>query len=192
MLIDPNKLSADGTTSLASMSISEDGKHMAYGTSAAGSDWNEIKVRDIDSDADLADHIKWVKSSGASWTKDGKGFFYSRYDEPSSTNQLKGVNYFHKLYFHKLGTAQSEDVLIYDRPDQKEWGFSGGVTDDGRYLTIHVWKGTDTRNRFFYKDLSQSDAKVVELLNDFDADYSFIDNIGTTFYFRTDLKAPSF
>jgi len=190
VLIDPNKLSADGTTSLASMSISEDGKHMAYGTSAAGSDWNEIKVRDIESGADLADHIKWVKSSGASWTKDGKGFFYSRYDEPSSTNQLKGVNYFHKLYFHKLGNVQSEDILVYDRPDQKEWGFAGGVTDDGRYLTIHVWKGTDTRNRFFYKDLSQSDAKVVELLNDFDADYSFIDNIDTTFYFRTDLNAP--
>jgi prolyl oligopeptidase len=190
VLLDPNKLSPDGTISLASSAISEDGRLMAYGTSTAGSDWNEIKVRDIDSGADLADHIKWVKSSGASWTKDGQGFFYSRYDEPSSTNQLKGVNYFHKLYFHKLGSPQSEDPLIYDRPDQKEWGFSGGVTDDGRYLVIHVWQGTDTRNRFFYKDLQHPEAKVVELLKDFDADYSFIDNIETTFYFRTDLKAP--
>jgi prolyl oligopeptidase len=190
VLLDPNKLSADGTTSLASYSLSEDGRYMAYGTSAAGSDWNEIKVRDIESGTDLADHIQWVKSSGASWTKDGRGFFYSRYDEPSSTNQLKGVNYFHKLYFHKVGTPQSADVMVYDRPDQKEWGFSGGVTDDGRYLVIHVWQGTDTRNRFFYKDLTAPNAKVVELLNDFDADYSFIDNVGTTFFFRTDLKAP--
>jgi prolyl oligopeptidase len=190
VLLDPNKLSADGTISLASASISEDGRLLAYGTSTAGSDWNEIKVRDIDRGEDLADHIKWVKSSGASWTKDGRGFFYSRYDEPSSTNQLKGVNYFHKLYFHKLGSPQSEDPLIYDRPDQKEWGFNGGVTDDGRYLVIHVWQGTDTRNRFFYKDLQQPEATVVELLKDFDADYSFIDNIEATFYFRTDLKAP--
>ena len=190
VLIDPNKLSADGTVALASLSLSEDGNLMAYGISVAGSDWNEIKVREVDSGNELTDHIKWVKSSGASWTKDGKGFFYSRYDEPKSADQLKGVNYFHKLYYHKVGTPQSEDALIYERPDQKEWGFSGSVTDDGRYLIIHVWQGTDTRNRLFYKDLAQPDSKVVELLNDFDADYSFIDNVGTTFYFRTDLDAP--
>jgi prolyl oligopeptidase len=190
ILLDPNKLSADGTVALASLSLSEDGNLMAYGISAAGSDWNEIKVREVDSGNELTDHIRWVKSSGASWTKDGKGFFYSRYDEPKSADALKGVNYFHKLYYHRIGTPQAEDALIYERPDQKEWGFSGAVTDDGRYLTIHVWQGTDTRNRFFYKDLQQTDAKVVELLNDFDADYSFIDNVGTTFYFRTDLDAP--
>jgi prolyl oligopeptidase len=190
VLLDPNKLSADGTVALASLSLSEDGRLMAYGTSTAGSDWNEIKVREVDSGDELTDHIKWVKSSGAAWTKDGKGFFYSRYDEPKSADALKGVNYFHKLYYHKIGTPQSEDALIYERPDQKEWGFSGGVTDDGRYLVIHVWQGTDTRNRFFYKDLQQPDAKVVEFLNDFDADYSFIDNVGTTFYFRTDINAP--
>jgi prolyl oligopeptidase len=190
VLLDPNKLSPDGTVALSSLALSEDGKLMAYGISVAGSDWNEIKVREIDSGAELTDHIRWVKSSGASWTKDGKGFFYSRYDEPKSAEALKGVNYFHKLYYHKIGTPQSQDMLIYERPDQKEWGFSGGVTDDGRYLVIHVWQGTDTRNRFFYKDLHQPDAKVVELLNDFDADYSFIDNVGTTFYFRTDLNAP--
>ena len=190
VLLDPNKLSADGTVALASMSLTDDGKHMAYGISSAGSDWNEIKVREVDSGNELPDHIKWVKSSGASWTKDGNGFFYSRYDEPKSADALKGVNYFHKLYYHKLGTPQSADVLVYDRPDQKEWGFSGGVTDDGRYLAIHVWQGTDTRNRFFYKDLQQPDAKVVELLKDFDADYSFVDNVDTTFYFRTDLDAP--
>ncbi len=190
LLLDPNKLSADGTVALATYSITDDGKRMAYGISAAGSDWHEFKVRDLDSGRDLPDHIRWVKSSGAAWTKDGQGFFYSRYDEPKSADAFKGVNYFHKLYYHRLGTAQSEDALIYERPDQKEWGFGGGVTDDGRYLVISVWQGTDTRNRFFYKDLQQPDAKVVELLKDFDADYTFIDNVGPTFYFRTDLDAP--
>jgi prolyl oligopeptidase len=190
VLLDPNKLSPDGTIALAGYSITDDGALMAYGTSAAGSDWNEWKVRGIRTGEDRSDEIKWVKSSGASWTKDGKGFFYSRYDAPDETNKFKGVNYFHKLYYHALGTPQSEDVLVYHRPDQKEWGFFGSVTDDGRYLGITVWQGTDTRNRFFYKDLESPNNPVVELLNDFDADYTFIDNIETTFYFRTDLNAP--
>jgi prolyl oligopeptidase len=190
MLLDPNKLSSDGTVALAGYSITDDGTLMAYGTSTAGSDWNEWKVRDVRTGEDRSDEIKWVKSSGASWTKDGKGFFYSRYDAPDETNKFKGVNYFHKLYYHALGTPQSEDVLVYHRPDQKEWGFFGSVTDDGRYLGITVWQGTDTRNRFFYKDLESPNNPVVELLNDFDADYTFIDNVESTFYFRTDLNAP--
>jgi prolyl oligopeptidase len=190
VLLDPNTLSPDGTVALGPTAISEDGKLLAYGINVAGSDWQEFKVRDIESGSDLPDHIQWAKSSGAAWTKDGQGFFYSRYDEPAGTNLLKGVNYFHKVYYHKLGTPQAEDKLIYERPDQKEWGFAAGVTDDGRYLALHVWHGTDTRNRFFYKDLATPDAAVVELLRDFDADYTFIDNVGTVFYFRTDLKAP--
>ena len=195
VLLDPNTFSADGTVSLATYSVTDDGKLIAYATSAAGSDWNEFRVRDIESGADLPDHLKWIKSSGAAWTKDGKGFFYSRYDEPASTNQLKGVNYFHKLYYHRLGDPQSADQLIYHRPDQKEWGFGAGVTDDGRYLVISVWQGTDTKNRFFYKDLADvgltnAGSSVIELHRDFDADYSFIDNLGPVFYFRTDLNAP--
>jgi len=189
VLLDPNKLSADGTIALSGYTITDDGQLMAYGLSSAGSDWQEWKVRDIESGRDLPDTIKWVKSSSASWTKDGKGFFYSRYDAPSATNTFKGVNYYHKLYFHRLGEDQEQDVLVYDRPDQKEWGFFGAVTDDGRYLIITVWHGTDTRNRVFYKDLQSPGAKVVELLNDFDADYTFIDNVGETFFFRTDQNA---
>ena len=190
VLLDPNKLSTDGTIALSGYTITDDGQLMAYGLSTAGSDWQEWKVREIESGRDLPDTIKWVKSSSASWTKDGKGFFYSRYDAPSSTNTFKGVNYYHKLYFHRLGTDQDRDVLVYDRPDQKEWGFYGGVTDDGRYLVITVWQGTDTRNRVFYKDLQSPGNSVVELLNDFDADYTFIDNIGESFLFRTDQNAP--
>jgi prolyl oligopeptidase len=190
VLLDPNKLSADGTVALAGLSVSDDGKWLAYATSTGGTDWQEWHVREIATGVDRPDFLQWSKSSSAAWTKDGQGFFYSRYDAPASTNTLKGVNYFHKLYYHKLGTPQSDDVLVYDRPDQKEWGFYGQVTDDGSYLILTVWHGTDTRNRLFYKDLQTPDSKVVELLNDFDADYSFIDNIGTVFYLRTDLNAP--
>jgi prolyl oligopeptidase len=190
VLLDPNKLSPDGTIALSGLAVSDDGKLLAYGLSTAGSDWQEWKVRDVETGADRPDHVNWVKFSDASWTKDGKGFFYSRYDEPAKTNQLKGVNYFHKLYYHRLGTPQSQDTLVYHRPDQKEWGFDGEVTEDGRYLVITVRQGTDTRNRVFYKDLQKPDSPVVEFLNDFDADYSVIANVETTFFFRTDLNAP--
>jgi len=190
ILLDPNKLTTDGTAALSGYAISEDGNFMAYGVASAGSDWQEWKVRDVRTAEDVKDHIKWVKFSSASWTKDGKGFFYSRYDEPKPGQTLKGVNYFQKLYFHRLGSPQSDDTLIYDRPDQKEWGFGGFVTDDGRFLIISVSQGTDTRNRVFYKDLQKPASKVVELLNQFDADYSFIDNDGPLFWFRTDLDAP--
>jgi prolyl oligopeptidase len=190
VLLDPNALSPDGTVALSGYSISEDGNWMAFGLSTAGSDWQEWRVRDVRTGRDEADLLKWVKFSGASWTKDGKGFFYSRYDEPKAGQAKKGANYFQKLFFHRLGTAQSEDVLVYERPDEKEWGFGGHVTDDGRYLVISVWKGTDRRNRVFYKDLQAPGAKVVELLNDFDAHYSLVDNDGTLFWFTTDLDAP--
>src|SRR5262249_2961847 len=122
MLIDPNTLSADGTVALSGLSVSQDGKLLAYSLSASGSDWQEWKVRDVETGKDLTDDLKWVKFSGASWTPDGKGFFYSRYDEPKD-NALKGTNYFQKLYYHRLGTSQAEDTLIYERPDQKEWLF---------------------------------------------------------------------
>jgi prolyl oligopeptidase len=190
ILIDPNKLSADGTIALTSYAISEDGKYMAYGLATAGSDWQEWRVRDIDTGNDLDDHIKWVKFSGGSWTHDGKGFFYSRYDTPAPGEELAATNYFHKLYYHQLGSPQSADQLVYERPDQKEWGFGGGVTEDGAFLIIHVWKGTERKNGIFYKELTSPGAEVVELLKDFDAEYDFIGNDGRTFWFRTDLAAP--
>jgi prolyl oligopeptidase len=188
VLLDPNTLSADGTVALSGMSISEDGKLMAYSLSASGSDWQEWKVRDIESGKDLADDIKWVKFSGASWTPDGKGFFYSRYNEPKS-DALKGTNYFQKLYYHHLGTPQSEDLLIYDRPDQKDWFFDGYVTEDGRYLVVTISQGTDVKSRVYYKDLKAKEAPIVKLLDDYDAAYNLIGNEGQTFWFRSDLDA---
>jgi len=189
VLLDPNTLSSDGTVALAGEAITDDGKLLAYGTAASGSDWEEWHVRDVDSGKDLPDLIKWVKFSGASWSKDGKGFYYSRYDEPKGT-ALRDANYFQKLYYHTVGTPQSDDKLIYERPDNKELGFGGAVTDDGHYLVIFVWQGTSPKNRLYYKDLTQPNSEVVKLLDDFDAEYRFIDNDGPIFWIRTDLDAP--
>jgi prolyl oligopeptidase len=190
VLIDPNTLSADGTVSLTVSAVSEDGKRIIYGTSKAGSDWQEYRVRDIESGQDLPDLVEWVKFSGVSWAKDGSGFYYSRYPAPAKGGKLTASNKNHSLYFHKLGTQQAADQLIYARPDRPDWGVHGFVTDDGEYLGINLTQGTDPRNRFYYKSLQDPDANVVELLPDFDADYSFIDNVGSIFYFQTNLDAP--
>jgi len=189
ILLDPNSLSKDGTVALSGISVSEDGKRLAYGLSSSGSDWQEWHVRDVESGADLPDLIKWVKFAGASWKKDGSGFFYSRYDEPKAETMMKGTNYFQKLYFHKIGTPQSEDQLIYDRPDQKDWFIRGSVTQDGNYLVINIGAGSDVKNRVYYKDLRAKDSQIVKLLDDFDASYNLIDNDGPVFWFHTDLGA---
>jgi prolyl oligopeptidase len=190
-LLDPNTLSPDGTVALSGLDISEDSRLLAYGLSSAGSDWQEWKVREVDSGEDRDDLIEWVKFSNASWSHDGEGFYYSRYDEPDESSMLEDANYYQKLYYHRLGTLQAEDVLIYARDDEKEWGFDGTVTDDGKYLIITIWQGTERKNRVFYRELTPNGrGPVVELLNDFDAAYHFVDNDGTTFWFRTDLDAP--
>ena len=189
VLLDPNTLSADGTVALAGASITDDGKFMAYATAQSGSDWQEWHVRDVSTGKDQSDSLQWSKFSGAAWSKDDKGFFYSRYDEPKGT-ALRDTNYFQKLYYHQLGTSQAEDKLIYERPDNKEMLFGGTVTDDGRYLVIHVSQGTSPKNRLYYKDLTKPDAPVVKLLDDFDAQYLFVDNDGPVFWIQTDLQSP--
>jgi len=190
VLLDPNTLSEDGTVALSGIAISRDGRYLAYGLSRSGSDWQEWKVRDIETGEDLPDHLRWIKFSGASWTLDGQGFFYSRYDEPAPGSEYESANYFQKLYYHRLGTPQSEDLLVYHRPDQKEWGFAGGVTEDGDYLIISVWRGTDPKNLIFYKDLRDPQSPVVELIREFEAEYSFVGNDGSRFWLLTDLQAP--
>jgi prolyl oligopeptidase len=191
VLLDPNKLSNDGTVALSGLVASEDGKLMAYGLSASGSDWQEWRVRDIETGQDLPDTIKFVKFSGASWGHDSKGFFYSRYDEPKEATKLQDANYFQKLYYHQIGTAQSEDILIYERKDEKEWGFGGSVTEDGRYLVVTVWKGSNPQVRIYYKDLQDKDAQVAKLIDtNFEAAYNFIGNDGPVFFFQTDMDAP--
>jgi prolyl oligopeptidase len=190
VVLDPNTLSEDGTVALSGTSISEDGKLLAYGLSSGGSDWQEWKVREIETGRDLPDRLQWVKFSGAAWTHDSKGFFYSRYDEPREGGRMEDTNFYQKLYYHRLGTPQSEDELVYQRPDQKEMGFGAAVTEDGRYLVIFAWKGTEINNGIFYKDLRTPGSKVVELLKDFDASYNFVGNDGPVFWLRTDSGAP--
>ncbi len=190
VLLDPNSLSKEGTVALAGYSVSEDGKLIAYGLSKAGSDWSTWRVKEVDAGADREDLVEWVKFSGASWKKDGSGFFYSRFDAPKEGSSLTGLNEFQKLCFHKLGTPQAADEIVYERRDHKEWGFGGGVTEDGLWLIITITEGTDPKDRVYYRDLTRPDAPVTPLLDDFDAAYSFIANDGPIFYFRTDLDAP--
>lgn len=189
-LLDPNKLSGDGTVALAGYAISDDGQRMAYGLAADGSDWREWKVKDVATGEDLSDHLKWIKFSGVSWTPDNKGFYYSRYDEPEKGEEFTEANYYQKLYYHRIGDTQDKDRLVYQRPDQKEWGFDGDVTEDGDYLVITVWRGTERKNQVFYKNLQEAEAPVVELLAGFDAEYDYIGNQGDRFWFVTDLDAP--
>ncbi|HNN91135.1 MAG TPA: prolyl oligopeptidase family serine peptidase [Pseudomonadota bacterium] len=189
VLLDPNSMSKDGTVALGGMSISHDGKLMAYGMAAAGSDWQEWRVRDVATGQDLPDVLKWIKFSGAAWTKDNKGFYYGRFDEPKG-KEFESVNYFQKLYYHRLGTTQDKDTLVYESKEHKDWQFSPTVTDDGKYLIITVAKGTDDKYRILVQDLSQPGSKLVELINNFDAEYTFIDNDGPVLWFKTDLNAP--
>jgi len=188
LLMDPNILSEDGTVSLAGYTISEDGKTMAYGLADGGSDWRTWHVRDVASGQDGPDEVKWVKFSGTSWTHDNQGFFYSRYDEPESP--LEQVNLNQKLYYHQLGQPQSEDELVYARPDEPEWGFGSTVTEDGRTLVIHVWQGTEEKNRIYLEDLDEEGFEVEPLLDDFDASYHFLGNQDSRFLFQTNLEAP--
>lgn len=157
LLLDPNLLSKDGTVALSGYVPSDDGKYLAYGVAESGSDWNVWRIKDVATGQDLSDTIRWVKFSSVAWTSDHLGFFYSRYDEPKG-NEFTGVNYYQKLYYHRVGTDQSQDVLVYERPDEKEWGFGGSVSDDGKYLAIAVWRGTEKKNLFFYAPIA--DGKI--------------------------------
>lgn len=189
VLLDPNTLSHDGTVALGGLAVSRDGRHLAYAVSRSGSDWQEWRVRTVDGAKDLAEELRWVKFSNAAWRADSKGFYYARYDEPRGAVK-SAVNYYQKLYYHQLGTPQAADTLVYQRKDRKEWGFEPQVTEDGHYLVINVWRGTDPRSACFYQDLTRPDAPVVELLNTFDAAYQFLGNDGPVFYFLTDKDAP--
>ncbi|MFZ4578473.1 MAG: prolyl oligopeptidase family serine peptidase [Myxococcota bacterium] len=190
VLLDPNTLTADGTVALTLWTPSRDGKRLAYGLSASGSDWVEVKVRDVATGKDLDDQLKWVKFSGLSWTPDHKAFYYSRYDEPVAGTEMSGNQFFQKLCLHVLGQPQSADRVVYERKDQKEWGFGGDVTEDGKYLIIPVWLGADRKNGMFFQDLTKGSRVTVELIAEFDAGFDFLGNDGPVFYFRTDRAAP--
>jgi prolyl oligopeptidase len=188
VLIDPNLFSADGTVALSGLAFSHDGERVAYAVSTSGSDWLEWHVRDVAGGTDLGDRVQWSKFSGAAWRADGSGFYYSRYDQPVDAH-FKAANYFHKLYFHRLGTPQADDVLVYERPDHKDWNVAPVVSEDGRWLIIYVSEGTEPRNRVFVQDLAEG-GEVVELLPDADGKYEYLGNDADRFYFQTTRDAP--
>jgi prolyl oligopeptidase len=194
VLIDPNEFSEDGTVALTMVSISDDGRYLAYGKAVGGSDWQTFHIREIETGEEYDYHLEWIKYSPAAWTHDHAGFFYSRFPVPEG-DPLTAPNVDHQLYYHELGKDQDEDVLIYARPDRPDWRFAGQVTRDGRYLIISVHEGTDRRNRVYYMDLEDPASPVfgndvVELLDDFDGGYQFLDNDGPVFYFLTTAEAP--
>jgi prolyl oligopeptidase len=190
VLIDPNTLSKDGTVALGSLSFSDDGALMAYSVSASGSDWLEWRIREVATGRDRPDVLKWSKFSGAAWLKDGSGFFYSRYDAPKEGEAYTGINKFPKVFFHRIGTAQESDTLVYERQDQPDWGLSAVVTEDGNYLLIYQSEGTKPENRIFVKDLTKAGAPIQPFLDRFDADYTVLGNDGPRFYVMTDKDAP--
>jgi prolyl oligopeptidase len=190
MLLDPNGWSKDGTVALAGLDVSKDGRLLAYGRAEAGSDWVTWHVLDVDTGKTLADQLRWIKFSDAAWTKDGKGFFYSRYEEPKKGKDFQSLNLNNKLYYHRVGAPQSDDVLVYFRPEHPEWSYGAGVSDDGRYLVIATHVGTDHRYRITVRDLAEPYAMPVELIDHFQNEYTFVGNDGPVLYFKTDLDAP--
>jgi len=191
--LDPNLLSKDGTVALSGIVPSRDGRLLAYGIAGAGSDWQTWKVRDLSTGQDLPDTIEWVKFSSASWTADGKGFFYARYDAPKEGEKLKGANYFQKLFYHRLGTPQSEDVLVAENRDDKEWGFGTEVSDDGQLLLITVWKSAGSKNGLMVLPLPKgafAGGKPQPITLDFDAQYSPVVATGGKLIVKTDKGAP--
>ena len=187
VFIDPNELSDDGTVAMNQYFPSKHGKYVAYSISAHGSDWQTIKIRDVESKEDLEDELNWCRFTNAAWIDD-ESFYYTRFPKEGEVPEEERSNYA-KIYKHKLNTPQSEDVLIYEEPEDKEISFFPGITDDDKYLIIHAQRGTSSKNMIYYKDL-ENDGPIVKLLNKEDSKYRFIGNQGSLFYFHTDLDAP--
>jgi prolyl oligopeptidase len=189
VLLDPNLLSEDGTIALTDWKISKDGKYLAYATSASGSDWQIWRVKDISTKEDLPEQIEWSKFSSVAWNPDSSGFYYCAYDQPDDTDTYEAVNQHQKVMYHQLGTEQSQDPLVYRRPDQPEWGYDPIISDDGNYLILEISKGTDRRNRIFYRELDTQD-DFTELIPDLEATYKYVGSDGEYFYLRTNYLAP--
>mgnify|MGYP001079230650 FL=1 len=190
VLIDPNQWSADGTNALGGLEFSDDGKLLAYGVQKAGSDWRTWKVMDVETGEQLSDELNWIKFGSVSWTKDSKGFFYSCYDEPKSDEKFQGLNLGQKVYYHRIGDSQDKDQLIHENPENPKFGFLPEVSEDGKYLVITVWQGTDDRYRVLYQNLDDPNSKLTALIENFENEYSFLGNDGSRFYFKSDFNAP--
>ncbi|KAI3750731.1 hypothetical protein L2E82_21498 [Cichorium intybus] len=208
VLLDPNGLSEDGTVSLNTYAVSEDAKYLAYALSSSGSDWVTIKVMRIDDKKVEPDTLSWVKFSGISWTNDSKGFFYSRYPAPKEGENLDAgtetnTNLDHQLYYHFLGTDQSEDILCWENPNNPQYTVGASITEDGKYVLLYIGEGCDPVNKFYYCDISTlpggikgyKDKKClpfIKLIDNFEAMYQAVANDDTVFTFLTNKDSPKY
>lgn len=200
VFLDPNLLSDDGTVSLNGKAFSENGKYLAYGISKSGSDWITIKFKEAPSGKDLADTLEKVKFSSMAWTHDHKGLFYNKYlDENIKAEGTETAsNQNQKLFYHRIGTDQSKDVLVAEFPDNPKWMIGAEVSDCGRYVVLTPTEGCDPTNRLFYVDLQTLPDGIngilpyVKVVDNFDAQYEYLTNEGTLFTFKTNLKAPNY
>jgi prolyl oligopeptidase len=205
VLLDPNQMSEDGTVALARYELSDDGTRLAYGIQDAGSDWVEWRVRDVATGKDLDDVVRWTKFGTVAWSHTGDGFYYGRYPVPDEKTRLTGTNMSQKLYFHRLGTPQSEDTLVYERPDEPRWGFHPRLSEDGKYLLVTVTRGTGPQNLVLYRELSPGKARrsqgarargaaagpdMTALIDRFEGRFELVGNDGPVLWFLTNLDAP--
>ena len=190
LLIDPNTWSEDGTVALAAFYPSPDGRYLAYLVQDGGSDWREARVLDVETGEVLDDHLVWLKFTNLDWAGDSSGFYYSRYPEVAEEELFQSLNKNNSVHFHAIGAKQSDDELVYARPDEPDWRFDATVTDDGNHLVIANGIGTDDRYQVFYKDLRRPDSDVVLMIEGFDYDYTLIDSVGDELFFRTNNGAP--
>ncbi|MDB5782038.1 prolyl oligopeptidase family serine peptidase [Caballeronia mineralivorans] len=194
ILLDPNALSNDGTVALRDSSVSDDGRLFAYALSDGGADWVIWHVRNVETGVDLPDQVHWSMGDGTSWLEDGSGFYYTAYNAPKAGDAFKAPNQYERLYFHKLGTAQSQDKLIYARTDDPQWLLNDWVTEDGRYLVIQANRGAEVRNTLLVQDLAAKggNAPIRAIIPWPTAVCNYIGNIGTTLYVTTDDGAPRY
>ena len=189
--LDPNNLSAEGIVALGSLSFTKDGKLCAYSLSKAGSDWTEIFVMDVETKKLLTDKIEWTKFGGASW-KGNEGFFYSGYEKADEKTKLSKANEFQKVYFHKLGTSQSEDLVVYENKEHPKRYYGCGLTEDERFLILSISEGT-SGGEIRYKDLKDPNQNEFQLLvKGFDTDPEVVDNHGDRLLVKTNFQAPNY
>ncbi|WP_116544081.1 prolyl oligopeptidase family serine peptidase [Pontibacter virosus] len=190
VFLDPNKFSNDGTVALTALSFDKDAKYVAYGTSSGGSDWNTYEIMEVATGKKLDDKVEWVKFSGPSWHKDG--FFYSRYDAPTEGNKLANKNEYHKVYYHKIGTPQSQDQLVYEDKTKPLRNFYGQTTDDERFLILNVSEGASGANALYYRDLKDPKSTIKPIIDNFESEYNVVDNVGDKLLVRTNKNATRY
>ncbi len=191
-VLNPNTLSDDGTVAVINWQLSRDGHQLAYAVSVSGSDMQEIRIRNTDTKVDAPEVLKWARFTSIAWLADHSGFLYNRYPEPGSV-PAEDLQAYNRLYLHRINTPQSADTLIYEDPVEKSLNFPPEISDDGRFCVMSVWHGAINRNRFYYIGIDEQNrlsGDVVRLIDEADASYYFVGNVGRTFYLITDLDAP--